>query len=82
MKVVISTVYGNGFMVDSEMAKMAGLSATDPITRTDPRLVAAVEAKLPGFDGLKAVDVPDDVDWVIEEYDGTEWVAERHRTWC
>jgi len=30
---------------------------------------------------LKVVDVPDDVDWYIDEYDGKEWVAERHRTW-
>jgi hypothetical protein len=30
---------------------------------------------------LKVVDVPDDVDWEIGEYDGTEWVAEKHRTW-
>ena len=30
---------------------------------------------------LKVVDVPDDVEWSIEEYDGIEWVAEKHRTW-
>jgi hypothetical protein len=27
------------------------------------------------------VDIPDDVKWEIEEYDGNEWVAEVHRTW-
>jgi hypothetical protein len=27
------------------------------------------------------VDIPDDVNWYIEEYDGNEHVAERHRTW-
>lgn len=27
------------------------------------------------------VEIPVDVDWVIEEYDGLEWVAERHRRW-
>lgn len=26
-------------------------------------------------------EVPDDVQWQIEEYDGREWVAETHRTW-
>jgi hypothetical protein len=30
---------------------------------------------------LKIVSVPDDVNWYVEEYDGREWVAERHRTW-
>lgn len=27
------------------------------------------------------MDVPDGIDWVIDEYDGLEWVAERHRRW-
>jgi hypothetical protein len=30
---------------------------------------------------LKIVEIPDGVDWEIEEYDGNEWVAEVHRTW-
>jgi len=30
---------------------------------------------------LKVVEIPDDADWYIEEYDGSEWVAELHRTW-
>jgi len=30
---------------------------------------------------LKVVEFPDDVEWYIEEHDGCEWVAERHRTW-
>lgn len=30
---------------------------------------------------LKIVRIPADVDWVIEDYDGCEWVSERHRTW-
>ena len=33
------------------------------------------------YSELKIVDIPEDVDWYIEEYDGREWVAERHRTW-
>lgn len=27
------------------------------------------------------VEIPDDVEWVIQDYDGVEWVAEVHRTW-
>ena len=30
---------------------------------------------------LKIVRVPKDVKWTIEENDGWEWVAEKHRTW-
>jgi hypothetical protein len=33
------------------------------------------------FSNLKVVEIPDDVDWEIAEYDGFEWVAEKHRTW-
>ena len=27
------------------------------------------------------VEIPDDVEWQIEEYDGSEWIAEKHRIW-
>ena len=30
---------------------------------------------------LKIVDVPDDVDWEINEYDGIESIHEKHRVW-
>ncbi|SVE50437.1 uncharacterized protein METZ01_LOCUS503291 [marine metagenome] len=30
---------------------------------------------------LKVIEIPDDVEYTIEEYDGVEWVAEVHRTW-
>lgn len=30
---------------------------------------------------LKIVRIPADVDWEISEYDGNEWISERHRTW-
>lgn len=33
------------------------------------------------FAELKIVDVPDEVEWHISEYDGLEEVAENHRTW-
>jgi hypothetical protein len=33
------------------------------------------------YSTLKVVDVPDDVEWFIAEYDGWEHVAEMHRTW-
>ena len=33
------------------------------------------------FSNLTIVNIPDDVEYTIEEYDGLEHVAEKHRTW-
>ena len=53
--------------------------------RADPDLVAVVEElgeKAWGnFSELKVVEIPDDVNWHIAEYDGLEHIAEDHRTW-
>ena len=53
--------------------------------RTDAALVQVVEELGELANGphaqLKVVEIPDDVKWQIEEYDGSEWVAEQHRTW-
>jgi hypothetical protein len=55
------------------------------IERDDPALVQAVrelgEVANGRFASLEVVEIPDDVDWTIEEYDGLEHIAERHRTW-
>ena len=55
------------------------------IERNDPALVTTVRrlGKNAGgeFAKLKIVEVPAGVEWYIEEYDGQEWVAEKHRTW-
>jgi hypothetical protein len=55
------------------------------IPRNDPQLVQVVEelgAKANGGCAeLKVVEIPDDVEWEIDEYDGYEKVAEVHRTW-
>lgn len=55
------------------------------IQRNDPDLVAIVEelgdAANGGYAELAIVEIPDDVKWEIEEYDGVEWVAEQHRIW-
>lgn len=55
------------------------------IERDDPDLVRIVETMgdkaNSGYADLHIVEIPDDVQWEIEEYDGNEWVAEVHRTW-
>lgn len=57
----------------------------DDEVRAAPELVQVVEElgeKASGsFANLVVVDVPDDVDWVIEEYDGYETIEEVHRSW-
>lgn len=61
------------------------LSCRD-IERDDQLLIQTVEelgAKANGWAAsLKIVEIPDDVEWQIEEYDGNEHIAEKHRTWC
>ena len=55
------------------------------IRRDDPVLVQVVEElgekSNDVYSDLKIVEIPEDVDWYIHEYDGLEHVAERHRTW-
>lgn len=56
------------------------------IPRDDPDLVSVVEELgRMGASGkcasLSVVEIPDEVQWQIEEYDGSEHVAEVHRTW-
>lgn len=55
------------------------------IPRNDPDLIAVVEemgeAASSKLANLKVVEIPDDVEWQIEEYDGLEWIAEKRRTW-
>lgn len=55
------------------------------IDRNDPALIQTVEElgqKANGFCAdLTIVEIPDGVDWILMEYDGSEHIAERHRTW-
>lgn len=55
------------------------------IPRNDYNLISVIEElghKSWGkFSELKIVEIPDDVEWEIAEYDGVEWVAEKHRKW-
>jgi hypothetical protein len=91
-KIVINTCFG-GFGLSEESLEdyKKRKNITDEnfyhwdIPRDCPDLVAMVEEGGTDVDGiyseLKVVDVPDDANWYIEEYDGMEHVAERHRTW-
>jgi hypothetical protein len=56
------------------------------LKRDDPILIETVEdlgLKASGdtFSSLKIVEIPYEVDWVLQDHDGLEWIAEKHRTW-
>ena len=55
------------------------------IPRNDSVLVSIVEElgeKASGrYANLRVIEIPDGVDYEVQEYDGNEWIAERHRTW-
>lgn len=55
------------------------------LDRTDADLVAVVEELGKEADGrfadLEVVDIPDDVKWEIDDYDGIETIHEVHRSW-
>lgn len=55
------------------------------IERTDPFLVQVVEElgalANDQYAELRIADVPDDVDWYIDDYDGIETINETHRSW-
>lgn len=57
----------------------------EPELRTHPDIISAVKElgdKVNNrFSELEVVEVPDDIHWHIEEYDGLEYIAEDHRTW-
>ena len=92
MKIVINRCYG-GFGLSDQASEMYCAAKNIPadnffdrdVPRNDPVLVEIIEKLGTAADGryseLKIVDIPDDVDWIVEEYDGMEYVAERHRVW-
>ena len=55
------------------------------IDRDDEVLVRVVEELGDDANGdyaeLAIVEIPDNVEWEISEYDGSEHIAEKHRTW-
>lgn len=56
------------------------------VDRSDPILIQVVEIlgselSSRSYSSLDIVDIPDHVNWEIEEYDGCERVSEVHRKW-
>lgn len=91
MKIVVNRCFG-GFTLSEAAYKELGLEwdgygfdYNDHDKRNAPELVACVEKlgeKSWGpYSNLEVVEIPDDVKWEIEEYDGSETIHEVHRSW-
>lgn len=91
MLVVINTQYGDFSLSDEALelyCERKGI--TDPdfwyggFKRHDPVLVSIVQELGEAANGscatLKIVEIPIE-EYLIEECDGNEWIAEPHRTW-
>lgn len=91
MKIVVNKCYG-GFSLSKKAYKLLGLewdgygykySAEDK--RTDEKLIKCVETLGEEANGrfarLRVVEIPDDIEWEIYDYDGIETIHEKHRSW-
>lgn len=88
MKVVINACGGYGLSPAAYKhlgLKWDGYGQAFKEDRSNPKLIECVEKLGDIANGRYAcliiVEIPDDVEWEIEEYDGVEWVSEKHRTW-
>lgn len=96
MKIVINRCFG-GFGISKEAYDYLGIECQYRygfwfpkdycnIQRNDPQLVKCVETLGKKANGkcakLKVVEIPNDVDWEITDYDGVETIEEKHRSWC
>ena len=91
MKVVLNNCWG-GFSLSDEAKDMFVSLGGDPkhvdrfsVDRTAPKLVEVVEKLGLRANGecadLKIVDIPEDIEYYIDDYDGVETIHEAHRSW-
>jgi hypothetical protein len=89
-KIVINNCYGGFGLSQEAFIELQKLDSEDtPFyhrnNRDSLKLIEVVEKLGVRADGehseLKVVEIPDDVEYTIEEYGGLEWVSEVHRTW-
>jgi len=85
MKVVLNNCYG-GFGLSDEAREMLGSDSPDyDLDRTDPKLVEVVEKLGWRANGshadLRIVDIPEDIEYYMDDYDGIETIHEEHRSW-
>jgi hypothetical protein len=89
MKIVINRCHGGFGLSDVALTRYKNESGNDisqwSIPRNDAILVSIVEElgedSWGGYAELKVVEIPDGIEWEIDEYAGIEWIAEEHRKW-
>jgi hypothetical protein len=88
MRILINRCYGGFGLSDAAVTRLQELGVLAyhrEIERNDPKLLQVFDelgqATNGPFAELQAIEVPEGVEWQIEEYDGYEHVAEKHRTW-
>lgn len=84
MKIIINKCFG-GFGVKEEILKDLNLeNVNEDELRLNEDLIKMLEDNKNIGDcasELKVVEIPDDVKYIICDYDGKEHIAEQHRTW-
>lgn len=90
MQIVINSCYGGFGLSDKALVLYNALANTDiqccfELERNDPILVRVVKTLGDEANGrfakLRIVEIPDDVNWEISDYDGCESIEEVHRSW-
>lgn len=87
MKIAINSCYG-GFKLSEnaiQLLALYGVENYSRLNRNDDLLIHVIEElgdkANTSVSKLKIIDIPDDIDWEITEYDGYEQVEEEHRVW-
>jgi hypothetical protein len=92
MKVVVNRCWGR-FSLSQEACEALGLKWNgydyshryNDKHRTDPKLVEVVEKLGDRANGscaeLRVIEIPNGIDWYIDDHDGMETVREKHRSW-
>ena len=89
MKIVINKCHGGFGLSEVAETRYKNESGNDvpywDIPRNDAILISIVEElgedSWGMYSELEVIDIPDGVEWQIEDHDGLEWVSEKHRTW-
>ena len=83
--IIVSTNYGDSF-TDKELKEADKIYMEEyNIPRNNIHLVKVVEEMgqdaYGKYSKLEVIDIPDDIEWEISEYDGWETIEEKHRSW-
>lgn len=90
MKVIINSCYGGYGISDIALERYNFITSKEivheyDISRTDPILIQIIEElgdkANSQYSKLKIVEIPNNTDYTIENYDGLEHIAEVHKTW-